>query len=165
MSSTEYAMPDQNRLYIGEGVVIKGEVAVPDTLVVCGTVEGDVSAGNLIVGETGTLKGKITVAENAEIYGRVSEKLDVKSLLILRAPGRVEGHISYGLLQIEQGASIAGGLSSIERRPEQKPTKIDLYPKPDQKAAKQEPLIGNGTKHPGLAAVEPPRAVPPSSAP
>ena len=45
MSSTEYSMPDQNRLYIGEGVTIKGEVAVPDTLVVCGTIDGDVSAG------------------------------------------------------------------------------------------------------------------------
>jgi cytoskeletal protein CcmA (bactofilin family) len=163
MSSTEYSMPDQNRLYIGEGVTIKGEVAVPDTLVVCGTIDGDVSAGNLIVGETGTIKGRVTVAENAEIYGRVAEKLDVKSLLILRAPGRVDGNISYGLLQIEQGASIAGGLTSIDRRPEQRTTKIDLYPKSDQRAAKQDPLTGNGTKHPGLAAVEPPRSVPPSS--
>jgi cytoskeletal protein CcmA (bactofilin family) len=165
MSSSEYAMPEQNRLYIGEGVTIKGEVAVPDTLVVCGTIDGDVSAGNLIVGETGTIKGRVTVAENAEIYGRVSEKLDVKSLLILRAPGRVDGNISYGLLQIEQGASIAGGLTSIDRRPEQRTAKIDLYPKPDQKAVKQEPLTGNGTKHPGLAAVEPPRSVPASSTP
>jgi cytoskeletal protein CcmA (bactofilin family) len=165
MSSTESAMPDQNRLYIGEGVTIKGEVAVPDTLVVCGTVEGDISAGNLIVGETGTLKGRITVAENAEISGRVSEKLDVKSLLILRAPGRVEGNISYGLLQIEQGASIAGGLSSSDRRPEQRAAKIELTAKPDQKATKQEPLTGNGTKHPGLATLEPPRSVPPSTTP
>jgi cytoskeletal protein CcmA (bactofilin family) len=165
MSSTEYSMPDQNRLYIGEGVTIKGEVAVPDTLVVCGTIDGDVSAGNLIVGETGTIKGRVTVAENAEIYGRVSEKLDVKSLLILRAPGRLDGNISYGLLQIEQGASIAGGLSSIERRAEQRSAKLDLEPKPEQRLAKQAALSGNSSKHPGLAAVEPPRPIPTPSAP
>ena len=49
-------MPDASRLYIGEGVTIKGEISVPDTLVVCGSVEGDVSVGNLVVGETGVIK-------------------------------------------------------------------------------------------------------------
>ena len=90
-------MPDANRLYIGEGVTIKGEISVPDTLVVCGSLEGDVSVGNLVVGETGAIKGRITVAENAEISGKVFEKLDVKCLLILRSTGRVDGNISYGL--------------------------------------------------------------------
>ena len=137
MSSTEHTMPDANRLYIGEGVTIKGEISVPDTLVVCGALEGDVTVGNLVVGETGAIKGRITVAENAEISGKVFEKLDVKCLLILRSTGRVDGNISYGLLQIEQGASIAGGLSSTDYRPEQKPPKVDLYPR-DQKAPRQE---------------------------
>ncbi len=161
MSSTEHTMPDANRLYIGEGVTIKGEIAVPDTLVVCGVLEGDVSVGNLVVGETGAIKGRITVAENAEICGKVFEKLDVKSLLILRSTGRVDGNISYGLLQIEQGASIAGGLSSIDRRPEQKPPKVELYTKPDQKPPKQD--IGNGarsSKQPVLSTVEPPSTTP-----
>jgi cytoskeletal protein CcmA (bactofilin family) len=126
MSSTEHTMPDANRLYIGEGVTIKGEISVPDTPVVCGALEGDVTVGNLVVGETGAIKGRITVAENAEISGKVFEKLDVKCLLILRSTGRVDGNISYGLLQIEQGASIAGGLSSTDYRPEQKPPKVDL---------------------------------------
>jgi len=31
-------MPDANRIYIGEGVTIKGEISVPDTLVVCGVL-------------------------------------------------------------------------------------------------------------------------------
>ena len=87
-----------------------------------------------MVGETGAIKGRITVAENAEISGKVFEKLEVKCLLILRSTGRVDGNISYGLLQIEQGASIAGGLSSTEYRPEQKPAKGDLYPRQDQKS-------------------------------
>ena len=73
MSSTEHTMPDANRLYIGEGVSIKGEISVLDTLVVCGALEGDVTVGNLVVGETGAIKGRITAAENAEISGKVFE--------------------------------------------------------------------------------------------
>lgn len=147
-------MPDANRLYIGEGVTIKGEISVPDTLVVCGSLEGDVSVGNLVVGETGAIKGRITVAENAEISGKVFEKLEVKCLLILRSTGRVDGNISYGLLQIEQGASIAGGLSSTEYRPEQKPAKVDLYPRQDQKTGNKADT-SRSSKQPSLTALEP----------
>jgi len=156
-------MPDANRLYIGEGVTIKGEIAVPDTLVVCGVLEGDVSVGNLVVGETGSIKGRITVSENADISGKVFEKLDVKCLLILRSTGRVDGNISYGLLQIEQGASIAGGLSSTDRRADQKSPKVELYNRPDQKPPKQDTPIGSGArslKQPGLSTVEPPSTIP-----
>jgi cytoskeletal protein CcmA (bactofilin family) len=148
MSSTEHTVPDANRLYIGEGVTIKGEISVPDTLVVCGVVEGDVTVGNLIVGETGAIKGRISVAENAEISGKVFEKLDVKCLLILRATGHVDGKISYGLLQIEQGASIAGGLSSTDYRPEQRRPTVDVYPR-DQTARKQD--NSRGSKSAGLS--------------
>ena len=114
MSSAVDSMPDASRLYIGEGVTIKGEISVPDTLVVCGSVEGDVSVGNLVVGETGVIKGRIIVAQNAEISGKVFEKLDVKCLMILRSTSRVDGNVSYGMLQIEQGATIAGGISSTD---------------------------------------------------
>jgi cytoskeletal protein CcmA (bactofilin family) len=152
MSSDEHFIPDPNRLYIGEGVNIKGEISVPDTLIVCGSVEGDVSVGNLIVGETGAIKGRISVSENAEISGKVFEKLDVKCLLILRSTGRIDGNVSYGLLQIEQGASIAGGLSSTDYRPEQRPPKVDL-PKPEQRLGKQE--TSRSLKQPSLTALDP----------
>jgi cytoskeletal protein CcmA (bactofilin family) len=157
MSSIEHSMPDANRLYIGEGVTIKGEISVPDTLVVCGVLEGDVTVGNLVVGETGAIKGRITVAENAEISGKVFEKLDVKCLLILRSSGRVDGNISYGLLQIEQGASIAGGLSSTDYRAEQKPPKIDMPVRRDQKPLKPDIPAGDAarsSKQPGLSVLE-----------
>jgi len=111
-----------------------------------------VAVGNLIVGETGAIKGRITVAENAEISGKVYEKLDVKCLLILRSTGRVDGNISYGLLQIEQGASIAGGLSSTDYRPDQKPPKVELYPR-EQKSQKLD--SSRGSKQGGLSPLEP----------
>jgi cytoskeletal protein CcmA (bactofilin family) len=155
MSSAVDSMPDASRLYIGEGVTIKGEISVPDTLVVCGSVEGDVSVGNLVVGETGVIKGRIIVAQNAEISGKVFEKLDVKCLMILRSTSRVDGNVSYGMLQIEQGATIAGGISSTEYRPEQKPARSEQPVRQEQKPL-QSP-IGNGArlgKQPDLSALD-----------
>jgi cytoskeletal protein CcmA (bactofilin family) len=132
-----------NILFVGEMVTIKGEIAVPDTMVVCGVVEGDVSVGNLIVRETGVIKGKIVVAQNAEIFGRVIDKLDVKSHLIVRPTGRVDGDISYGALQIEEGAGIAGDITCNFRH-EQKPAKCDLSPRQDHMPRRRGPPSGDG---------------------
>jgi len=139
MSEMAHSIADPKKLCIGEGVIIKGEIAVPETLVVGGQLEGDASVGNLVVTKTGTIKGNTIVAQNAEIAGKVYENLDVKGLLILRSGGRVDGRISYGMLQIEQGATIVGGLSSIEKRPEQKLT----YSGQDQKPLKSGTSLGN----------------------
>jgi cytoskeletal protein CcmA (bactofilin family) len=157
----EDAIPDANRLYIGEGVSIKGDVAVPDTLMVYGVIEGDVSAGTLWVGETGIIRGKVTVAENAEVSGKVSEKLDVKCLLVLRSTGRIDAKVSCGMLQIEQGASITGGITSTEYRPAlakseaRSDARSEALSRPDQRLG----LTGNGASGarraeiPGLDAV------------
>jgi cytoskeletal protein CcmA (bactofilin family) len=117
------SMTETNRLYIGEGVTIKGQVTVPDTLVACGILEGEVSASNLVVGEAGIIKGKISVSQNADISGKVVEHLDVVDLLILRSTSNVDGNVSYGMLQIEQGATVAGGISSTNSQSEQKTAK------------------------------------------
>jgi cytoskeletal protein CcmA (bactofilin family) len=148
MPTTAQTMPDASRLYIGEGVSIKGNISVPDLLVVCGVIEGDVTVGNLIVGETGVVKGRVMVAENAEVFGKVFDKLDVKCLLILRSTSRVDGNISYGMLQIEQGASVAGGISSTDYRPDQKAAKSDPHPKPEQKILWHDGPSTNGARPP-----------------
>jgi cytoskeletal protein CcmA (bactofilin family) len=103
---------EANSLYVGEGVTIKNAILSAGTLVVYGVLEGDISVGSLFVGETGTIKGRIDVAQKAEVFGHVFERLNVKGLLILRSGCRVDGNVSFGTLQIEQGASIAGGISA-----------------------------------------------------
>ena len=140
--SAEDSIPDTNSLYVGEGVTIKGEVVATNTVVVCGVIEGDVSAGNLLVGETGAIKGRTVVAQNAEIAGKVLEKLDVRALLVLRSTGRVDGKISYGMLQIEQGATVAGGISAAESRSDLKPAKTETRTRAEQRPG----AFGNGTR-------------------
>ena len=102
------------------------------------------SFGNLRAMHANVAAGKLVEiafndeAKRIEICGKVVEKLDVKCLLILRSSGRVDANVSYGLLQIEQGASIAGGLSSTEYRPEQRAPKVDVYRGQDQRPVRQE---------------------------
>jgi cytoskeletal protein CcmA (bactofilin family) len=123
MSATVDKLPEPNQLLIGEGVTIKVAVLTSDTVIVHGVLEGDVSVSNLFVSETGTIKGRISVAQKAEILGKVFERLTVKGLLILRSGCRVDGNVSCGALQIEQGASVTGGISSADNRADQQTLK------------------------------------------
>jgi cytoskeletal protein CcmA (bactofilin family) len=107
--------PDPKVAYIGEGVIFKGELSAPELVVIDGSVEGEVSARCVRVGVSGSLKGTVTVTD-ADIQGTVSDKLEVKQLLIVRATGRVDANISYGQLQIEKGAVLTGELSSTDVR-------------------------------------------------
>jgi cytoskeletal protein CcmA (bactofilin family) len=119
-------LPKANSLLVGDGVVIKGEVLVPDTLVVHGIVEGDdISVRNLIIGKSGLVQGNITVAANADIFGEVHGKLSVRQILILRESSTVQANVSYGMLQIEQGASLKGGIISNAIKTENKALKVD----------------------------------------
>ena len=115
MLATADELPEENNLFVGKGVAINGAVMTSGTVVVHGVLEGDISVTNLFVGETGTIKGRIDVAQKAEILGKAFERLSVRGLLILRAGCRVDGNVSFGTLQIEQGASITGGISAANQ--------------------------------------------------
>lgn len=147
---------EPNVAYIGEGVTVKGEISVPDIIVVDGIVEGELTARAIRVGATGAIKGNIICTE-AEVHGSVSEKIEVKQLLIVRATGRVEGHISYGEVQIEKGAVISGDFSSTDFRSDKRTTKVE------QPTAKLERLKithqgegrhNNTVQHPSMPAAE-----------
>jgi cytoskeletal protein CcmA (bactofilin family) len=123
VNSTAGFKPDQeNVVYVGAGVTLKGAISVSDLLVVDGTVEGDVAAQAISVGETGTIHGKVTAAE-ADISGLVSDHIEIDHLLIVRSTGRVEGRVMYGEIELEKGAVVTGDLSSSgERRSAARPS-------------------------------------------
>ncbi len=123
---------EPNVVYIGEGVTFKGELAAPELVIIDGTVEGEVRARCARVGATGSLKGSVVVTD-ADIQGTVTDKLEVKQLLIVRSTGHIEAEISYGELQIEKGAIISGALSSTDLRSansDQQGTKSKRMPAP-----------------------------------
>lgn len=106
--------PEQeNVAYIGAGVTLKGEVSVPDLIVVDGAIEGNVTARVVRVGETGVIRGNVSAIE-ADISGSVSDHVETKQLLLVRSTGRIEGRIVYGEIELEKGAVVAGDLSATD---------------------------------------------------
>ena len=116
-NATNMSSVEKNTAYIGEGVILKGEISVPDTIIVDGRVEGEITAKTIRVGMTGAVSGTIRVTE-AEIKGSVAEKIEVKQLLTVRTGGVVNGAISYGEIELERGSIISGEFVSSEHRPQ-----------------------------------------------
>tara|TARA_Y100000385_G_scaffold30845_1_gene29118 strand:+ start:931 stop:1332 length:402 start_codon:yes stop_codon:yes gene_type:complete len=106
-------------LFIGEGVVIAGSIAVPETATVAGQVEGEISAKEIIVTESGVIRGKV-LAEVIDLKGEVHDTMTASKSLFVRGTGRALGTVEYALIEIEKGGDIQGALSKFEskRKPE-----------------------------------------------
>lgn len=114
INATASFRPDQeNVVYVGAGVTLKGEISVPDLIVVDGTVEGDVTARVVCVGQSGVIRGNISATE-ADISGWITDHIEIKQLLIVRSTGRVEGRVTYGEIELEKGAVVTGDLSATD---------------------------------------------------
>ncbi|KAF2992574.1 polymer-forming cytoskeletal protein [Methylocystis sp. MJC1] len=115
--------PEQeNVVYIGAGVTVKGEFSVPDLLVVDGVVEGDVTARGVVVGQSGVIRGHVA-AEEADVSGSISDHVEISELLTVRSTGRVEGRVIYREMELEKGAVVTGDLSAMnEERAVARPT-------------------------------------------
>lgn len=99
----------QGCLFVGEGVVLKGNFEVPDIASISGRVEGEISAKQVIVESTGTIRGKVT-GQMVDIRGEVVEYLASTQSLIIRSTGKVSGAIYYSEIEIEKGGHIYGDL-------------------------------------------------------
>jgi cytoskeletal protein CcmA (bactofilin family) len=110
-SETSGFRPDQeNVVYVGAGVTLKGQLSVPDVVVVDGLVEGDIKARAVLVGKTGVIRGTIAATE-ADIGGQVVSHVEIDHLLVVRSTGRVEGRVVYGEIELEKGAVLMGDLA------------------------------------------------------
>ena len=93
---------------IGEGSVLKGNLSSSGNERLEGKVIGDLSSSSKVAcGETSVVDGNV-VAENAEIAGKVTGKVTVDELLILKSTASIHGDISTSNLIIESGANFNG---------------------------------------------------------
>lgn len=102
----------QGCLFVGEGVVLKGNFIVPDIASISGTIEGELSAKQVIVEASGTIRGKVT-GESIDVRGEVVEYLNSTNSLIIRSTGKVTGSIHYAEIEIEKGGHIFGDLHTV----------------------------------------------------
>jgi cytoskeletal protein CcmA (bactofilin family) len=99
-------------LVVGEGVTLSGNFVVPNSASIAGTVEGDLTAREVLVASSGVLKGKIT-ADLVDVRGEVHEDITSNKFLFIRATGKVSGTIQYAEIEIEKGGNMQGSLSKI----------------------------------------------------
>jgi cytoskeletal protein CcmA (bactofilin family) len=105
------------RSLVGEGTVVRGDMAFSDGLRIDGEVHGNVVASTaeslLVVSENARVHGEVKAAHviiNGEVVGPVHST----DLLELQPKARVTGDIRYELLEMHQGAMIDGELRPLK---------------------------------------------------
>ena len=108
-------MNDDNKngcLVVGEGVTLSGNFIVPNSASISGTIEGDLTAREILVGSTGVLKGKVT-ADMVDVRGEIHENVVSSKALFVRSTGKVIGAVEYAEIEIEKGGDLQGSLNKI----------------------------------------------------
>ncbi len=117
-NSTSYgasaqAAQNDNKLVIGSGINLSGEIESCDHLIVQGTVEASLKGANILdIAEQGAFYGTVEI-ENANIAGRFEGDITVRGRLTVESTGVIVGSIAYKELSIEAGATIDGAISPI----------------------------------------------------
>jgi cytoskeletal protein CcmA (bactofilin family) len=106
------------RSLIGEGIVLKGTVDFSDGMRVDGEVHGDLIASRdapslLVVGAKARVIGKVN-ADHVIIVGEVIGPVLCSGLLELQPTARIQGDVSYQLLEMHPGAVIDGELKPLK---------------------------------------------------
>lgn len=97
-------------LTIGSGVTAKGVLHVPGKASVHGTVEGELTADEVIVGETGQFNGKLS-ARRVDVMGKLGQVINCQETLVIRQTGKVNGRLEYSEIEIEKGGEFVGQLN------------------------------------------------------
>jgi cytoskeletal protein CcmA (bactofilin family) len=102
------------RLVVGPNIRMKGvEVTDCDVVIVEGQLEAKFDSRVVEIAETGVLSGTASM-DVAEIWGRFEGELTVRQQLIVHPTGRVNGHVRYAKIRIEEGGEISGEISTLK---------------------------------------------------
>lgn len=98
-------------LTVGNDILLKGEIATCDRLVIEGQVDARLNDVHTVeIAETGSFKGTAEI-EDAEISGLFEGELIVRNRLTIYATGKVRGKIAYGEIEIERGGQMTGEIT------------------------------------------------------
>ncbi len=105
------------KLIVGQGISLAGEITACDRLVVEGTVKVVLNKTRAIeITETGKFTDGKAEVEEAEISGIYEGELTVRGRLLIRATGKVNGTIRYGELEVERGGKLGGQLALLDTK-------------------------------------------------
>jgi len=99
-------------LTVGNDILLKGEIATCDRLVIEGKVDATLNDVHTVeIAESGSFKGSAQI-EDAEISGIFDGDLVVRNRLVIYATGKVRGKITYGEIEIERGGELIGEIKT-----------------------------------------------------
>lgn len=95
--------------WIGQSVLVKGDVVSTGDLIIDGQIEGTIKIGehNLTIGQGATVIADLT-AGVVSISGKVKGNVTGLTAVALRATGSVEGNIAAPKFVMEDGAALRG---------------------------------------------------------
>jgi len=107
------ATDETNKLVVGRGIVLQGQIGSCDYLVIEGTVQAEGFAARRVdILEAGLFAGSADL-QDCVIFGRFEGSLVVRGKLTVKPTGVVAGDIEYGVLEVEPGARVEGRICSI----------------------------------------------------
>lgn len=126
-NSNDKSKSGRRVLTVGNDILLKGEIATCDRLVIEGAVDATLNEVHTVeIAETGSFKGTAEI-EDAEISGIFDGELTVRGRLVIYSTGQVRGKITYGEIEIERGGEMTGMIKSYkgEASAAKKPDKKD----------------------------------------
>ena len=103
---------DRLELVIGENSKITGYVESAGTILIEGTIIGNLHGNKIILGEKSYVKGDIS-ANNISIAGKIEGQLKGKDSIEVKATGHISGDMVTKHLSMMKGA-IFNGMSSMD---------------------------------------------------
>jgi cytoskeletal protein CcmA (bactofilin family) len=103
---------DKLDLVIGENSKITGHVESAGTILIEGTIIGNLNGNKVILGERSYVKGDIS-ANNISIAGKIEGQMKGKESIEVKATGHVSGDVVTKHLSMMKGA-IFNGMSNMD---------------------------------------------------
>lgn len=96
---------------ISEGFEFNGDIKSNGSLTVDGSIVGQVTVDNLIVGVTGSVSGIIT-AKTINVKGKLAGNVNCSDVIV---GGRsiVDGNVTYSSITIQRGGVVKGDLKRV----------------------------------------------------
>lgn len=99
---------------IAKDLILQGEIQSRGVIEVEGKINGKIKGNNVVIRESGFIEGEIA-ADSIVVKGSVNGNLSAKSINIC-AKAKVLGNIEYGVLSVDDGASIEGSFKKISEK-------------------------------------------------
>jgi len=95
---------------ISAGSKLEGSIETVGTLIVDGSVTGNIKCSSLEILQDGNLEAKVE-AQDVSVAGSFEGEMICNGKLTVLSKGKVIGDVSYGTLSIESGGALDGSVS------------------------------------------------------